>query len=195
MELLRKDDFVKMSWQEYEAHIQTIYQKLKKFLEERKAKVDYIVPVLRGGAIPAVSLSYLLGVVPLGILQLKHDYAASKIDVVSNFLHAIPKDVQTLLLVDGYHASGRTAYMAYDMIQRELPNVKIIYVTLGRDVGYLEDKRNFYFSVSAFYSNECDVIPKTQSEKEGILTKYTLFPWEILEDEIKNMNDERIYEG
>ena len=150
---------------------------------------------MRGGAIPAISLSYLLNVVPIGILQLKHDYRKSSIDIISNFLPHIDRSAKYVLMIDGYHASGKTSYKAYDMIIAALPDVKIIYATLGRDVGYKENKRDFAFSYSAFYSNECGVIPKEESEKEGILTKYTLFPWEIIEDEVKNMNDELIYEG
>ena len=81
------------------------------------------------------------------------------------------------------------------MIRANLPQTKILYVTLGRDVGYRENLRDFAFSYSAFYSNECGVIPKEESEHDGVLTKYTLFPWEVLEDEIRNMNDELIYGG
>lgn len=195
MKLLTKDDFVHMSWEQYQSYVTALYEKLKAFLDENNISIDYIVPVLRGGAVLGISLSYLLRVVPLGTLQLKHDYKSSKIEVVSSFLKYIPKSARVILLVDGYHASGRTSYMAYDMIKKELPDAKIIYVTLGRDVGYVENKRDFLFSCSAFYSNECGVIPKEQSEREGVLTKYTLFPWEVLEDEIENMNAEIIYGG
>lgn len=195
MKHLTNDDFVHMTWDEYQSHINRIHLELNKFLKLNNITVDYIIPVIRGGAVPAISLSYLLKVVPIGVLQLKHDYSKSSIDVISNFLPSIPKDTKYVLLVDGYHASGRTSYMAYDMIKSALPDTGVLYVTLGRDVGYMENKRNFVFSYSAFYSNECGVISKEDSKREGVLTKYTLFPWEVLEDEVNNMNDELIYGG
>lgn len=195
MNKLTNDDFVHMTWEEYQSHINRVYLELNGFMKSNGITVDYIIPVIRGGAVPAISLSYLLKIVPIGVLQLKHDYSKSSIDVISNFLPDIPKGTKYVLLVDGYHASGRTSYMAYDMIRSALPDVGILYVTLGRDVGYRENKRDFVFSYSAFYSNECGVIPKEESEREGVLTKYTLFPWEVLEDEVKNMNDELTFGG
>lgn len=195
MTFLTQNDFVKMEWNEYQNNIEKIYQDLNNFLEKNNLNIDYIVPVLRGGGIPAISLSYLLRTHKIISIQLKHDYKNKNIDIVSNSLSEIkePEKPYTLLLVDGYHASGRTSYMAYDLIKNYLPNSSIIYVTLGRDVGYLENKRDFLFSCHAFLSNECGVIPKEESIKKGVLTKYTLFPWEILEDELQNMNDEIKY--
>lgn len=195
MKLLNNNDFVHMTWDEYQVHIDNIYKEIKTFISENNITIDYIIPIIRGGAVPAISLSYLLNVVPIGILQLKHDYRKSSIDIISNFLPHIVKSTKYVLMIDGYHASGRTSYMAYDMIKAALPDVKVIYVTLGRDVGYKENKRDFAFSYSAFYSNECGVISKEESEREGILTKYTLFPWEVIEDEVKNMNEELVCGG
>ena len=195
MKLLDRDDFIQLTWEEYQKYIEIIYENVYSFINSNKITIDYIVPVIRGGAIPAISLSYLLNVIPIGVLLLKHDYQKSSIDVISNFLSDIDKNAKNILLVDGYHASGRTSYMAYDMIKAALPDVNVIYVTLGRDVGYKENKRDFIYSCSAFYSNECGIVPKEESERDGVLTKYTLFPWEVLEDEVRNMNEELIYGG
>ncbi len=195
--MLTENDFVIMTWEEYEGHIKALSEKISAFLAEYGEKIDIIVPVLRGGGIPAISIAYKLEVVAMRCIQMKHDYKSKSINILSNELTSLPEPnaPYTILLVDGYHASGRTAYMAYDMIRSALPNAKIIYATIGRDVGYLKDEREFLYSCHSLTSNECGVIPKEISEAEGMLTKYTLFPWESLEDELCNMNDELIYGG
>lgn len=194
--MLTKDDFVLMTWDEYQACIDRLTRQLTAYLESTRTKIDCIVPVLRGGGVPAISLAYRLGVVDLQPIQLKHDYRHHTIRILHNAFDRQEESDRspTILLVDGYHATGRTTYLVYDLIRQKFPRSRILYATLGRDVGYREDEREFAFACHAFVSNECDRIPKEQSRREGMLTKYTLFPWEVLEDEIQNMNDELRYE-
>ncbi len=193
--MLTKDDFVIMTWNEYEAHIESLFMQIHNFLVDKEECIDVVIPILRGGCIPATSLAYKFNVFPMRGIQMKHDYEHHAIHLLLNDLPYMetPTASYTVLLVDGYHASGRTAYMAYDIIQQALPNVKIIYATLGRDIGYLKDLRDFYYSCHAFVSNECGIISKKISASENILTKYTLFPWENIDDELKNMNAELLY--
>ena len=197
MRLLTESDFVEMTWEEYQHYVEQLAEQIKFFLKETKTEIDFILPVIRGGAPLAISLSYLLKAVPFHALQMKHDYKNKEIKILLNSLCLIfdKQKEYVVLVTDGYHASGKTAYLTYDLIKQELPNCKIIYATLGRDIGYPENKRDFFKSFHAFFSNECGVIPKEESNKIGVLTKYTLFPWEILQDELINMNDELIYEG
>ncbi len=195
--MLTEKDFVLMSWNTYQEYINLLAQKINNFLQENKLTINFVVPILRGGAIPAISLAYQLNVFETYPIQLKHDYKNQSIIILENSIEHIDSTQKSpvILLVDGYHATGRTTYYVYDIIKEAFPSSKIIYVTLGRDVGYLENQRSFIFSHHAFVSNECNKIPKEQSEKEGMLVKYTLFPWEVLEDEIQNMNDELKYGG
>lgn len=193
--MLTKSDFILMSWEEYQTHIHSLTVDLNAFLKTENIIIDFVVPILRGGGVPAISLAYQLNIFKMYPVQLKHDYKTHSIHILNNSFEILETSSQspTILLVDGYHATGKSTYIVYDIIKKVFPFSKIIYVTLGRDVGHLTNQRDFLFTCHAFFSNECDVIPKKQSEEEGVLTKYTLFPWEVLEDEIDNMNNELIY--
>lgn len=43
-----------MSHKEFVKHVNALASDIEKFLHEQNLKVDYIVPILRSGAVPAV---------------------------------------------------------------------------------------------------------------------------------------------
>lgn len=180
--------FVQMSWPDYQAYIQQIANKIVEFTATNNIKIDFILPILRGGGIPAISLSHLLKVKRLETLQVFHDYSANRMWTGCNSIGNIEDSHRpyVILLVDDYHATGKSVYRIYDSIKEQLPNSSIIYASIGRDVGYLKDERSFLYSCYGFLGNECGVVSEA-TLCHNIPAVNTVFPWEILEEEISNV--------
>lgn len=181
--------FEKMTWTSYQHYIEKIAEDITQYLDRNKLSIDFIVPVLRGGGIPAISLSHLLKTKRLETIQLFHDYISKKNWIGCNTIDYIKnKDkADVILLTDDFHATGQSVYYIYDIIKEALPNAKIIYASVGRDIGYLKDERAFLFSCYGFLSNECGVVSEEESLPQGTVTANIVFPWELLEEEILNI--------
>ncbi len=68
----RKSDYHVMSWKEYQTELDTLVGKIVKYIRKNKVKIDAVVPILRGGNIPATYIAYTLGV--LQILPVQYKY-------------------------------------------------------------------------------------------------------------------------
>ena len=183
------NNFVQMSWLDYQTFIQQIANQIIEFLNTNNTKIDFILPILRGGGIPAISLSHLLKVKRLETIQVFHDYTSKKVWIGNNSIENIEDKNRSyvILLVDDYHATGKSVYLMYDRIREHLPNSMFIYASVGRDIGYLKDKREFLYSCYGFLGNECGIISEEEALKKGVSSVNTVFPWEILEEEIFNI--------
>lgn len=183
------NQFEKMTWTSYQHYIERIAEDITQFLKLNGFSIDFIVPVLRGGGIPAISLSHLLKIKRLETIQLFHDYASQKSWIGCNAIDNIEsknKDA-IILLTDDFHATGQSVYYIYDVIKQALPNARIIYASVGRDIGYLKNERDFLFSCYGFLSNECKVISDATLLPPGTICSNIVFPWELLEEEISNI--------
>lgn len=61
-----------MSHDEFVKHIDKLSDNLRKYLTQNNLKVDYVVPILRSGAVPAVYLANRLNLVKFAPFQVKH---------------------------------------------------------------------------------------------------------------------------
>ncbi len=61
-----------MSNQILEKHIDKLCENLSNFVKHNGIKIDYICPIFRNGAIPAVYISYRLNIVKFLPIQVKH---------------------------------------------------------------------------------------------------------------------------
>ncbi len=183
------NQFKKMTWDEYQHYIEKIADDITQFLIQNNITIDFIVPVLRGGGIPAISLSHLLKIKCLETIQLFHDYVSQEKWLGCNTFDNITDKSKAfvILLTDDFHATGQSIYFIYDVIKDILPNAKIIYASIGRDIGYLENERDFLFSCYGFLSNECGVISNEELLPQGTITDNTIFPWELFEEEFLNI--------
>ena len=53
-------------------YIDKLCKNLKSYIKDNKVKIDYICPVLRSGAVPAVYISNKLNIVKFLPIQVKH---------------------------------------------------------------------------------------------------------------------------
>ena len=194
---ITSEDFNVMTWGRLDDLIVKIADQVKLFCASEGIHVDYMLPVLRGGGIPAIMLSYKLGIRKFQAIQTEHDYSAHMVVESLNSLEALHDKTRdyVILLVDCYHATGRTAESMYDRIKSILPRARVIYAVVGRDLMHLEDNREFLYSCCGFVSNECGIVAKVRRCYAHTLNKITLFPWENLPEEVTKMNEELENEG
>lgn len=65
-------NYKKMSNEMFEKHMDKLCENLSDFVEHNGIKIDYICPILRSGAIPAVYISNRLNIVKFLPIQVKH---------------------------------------------------------------------------------------------------------------------------
>lgn len=177
-----------MTWAEYQICIERLVQQISAFLLEHAVWLDMIVPILRGGGIPAVSLSYRLRTENMYPIRLYHDFSSDTIGTALNALPHLPESsAPVILLVDDYHATGSTAGYACDLIRTSIPHARIILATLGRDAGAPPDGDQFLFSCFGFLANELKTCSDAQCAAEHIINQNTIYPWEIPQDEMENI--------
>lgn len=186
-----EQDLDKISWQRIDQYIDKIYNDVSDFLIKNDLTIKYIVPILRGGGVPSVILSHKFNVIDLLPVQLKYN---------GNYEVKIPIDIfnnvginnnECILLVEGNHVNGTTSLIAKDMILNKFgKDTKIIYVSITKDYSNKDSVNDVIFSTCGFYTNEKKKLSERECENLGInYVKVALFPWESVEEELKELND------
>lgn len=62
----------KLSNKAFEDYMQKLTNKLNKFIKKNRIRIDYVCPILRSGAIPAVYIANKLNIVKFAPIQIKH---------------------------------------------------------------------------------------------------------------------------
>ena len=184
--IYKKSDFKKLSWGDYAKTLDTLFKKIEHFVKLKKVRIDAIVPILRGGGIPATYLAYKLGI--LRIIPIQYHYRFLKRSVeLRQLLEISPtiklEDSPTILIVEGNHCFGLTGQAAIDDVRVRFPGAKILYAADHMDYSYQEVKN----ADAVFFgklTNETRALSSEESEKAGIENPLSyLFPWENLEEE------------
>lgn len=182
-----------ISWKRIDEFVNKIYKDIYEFLSKNDLKIKYIIPIMRGGGIPAVIFSHLFNVIDMLPIQLKYNYETKKIDkkidleYVSNTQIS---DNECILLVEGNHVTGKTANMAVDLIRKKFgENVKIIYVSLTRDYTYRNSVNNVCYTTWAMTTNETKELSQDECKKLNInYSLVSVYPWENIKEELKALN-------
>lgn len=188
----KKEDFKQLSWDEYGKTLQEIYEKILKYVQENKIKIDAVIPILRGGAFPGAYLAFKFNLLTIFPVQYKYFFKNSKMELRQ--ILSIPKtnfpDKPVFLLVEQNHCFGLTGKTAAKDIKKDFPDCKIIYVADHMDYSY---QKNEYADV-IFYgklTNETRAMSEEECKKVGIFPFSYLFPWESLEEEWKTVQGEQ----
>lgn len=181
-----------VSWERIDNFVNKIYTDVNQYVTEKKLHIKYIVPILRGGGVPAVILSHKLNVIDMLPIQLKcnsENIIETKLEL--NYIDN-PKinDDECILLVEGNHVTGRTANIATNMIREKFgQSVKIIYVSLTRDYKNRNTVKDICFTTWAMTTNETKSLSKLECEKLGIdYSHVTVYPWENVKEELYELN-------
>lgn len=187
-------NYKKMSNEIFEKHMDKLCENLSDFVEHNGIKIDYICPILRSGAIPAVYISNRLNIVKFLPIQVKHiayKNGENKIEMIFNPLNSIEIKKHTLafLVVETMHSTGTSAEICINEIKRKYKNAKILYVCLTKEYGSKNFSNSTIYEDSAFYYNGNNSFNEDKCKELNIEYNYPLFPWEILDMELKHPDD------
>lgn len=186
-----KNRMRKMNDKEFMTHINFLTKALKIFLNNNNLKIDYICPVLRSGAVPAVYIANKLNIVKFAPFQAKHIAYKNedKIEILFNPLTnlKINKNQPVFLIVEGTHSTGKSVKLCINEIYKTYPKAKILYVSIAKSYGSKE------FNDKILYENHSLIFSTSKTKKECKKLKINpylaLYPWEVLEYEIKHPDD------
>ncbi|MEE3355330.1 MAG: hypothetical protein VZR32_03205 [Candidatus Weimeria sp.] len=75
-----EEDLDMISWERIDGFIDKIYNDVSEYLKKNNLSIKYIVPILRGGGIPALKLSHMFDVINILPIQLKYNAKTSLIE-------------------------------------------------------------------------------------------------------------------
>ena len=187
-----KNRLRKMSHKEFISHINFLSKQLKEFLESKCLKIDYICPILRSGAVPAVYIANKLNIVKFASFQAKHityKNKEEKIELLFNPLRniKIEKEQPVFLLVEGTHSTGKSVELCITEIYKIYPKAKILYVSIAKFYGSKDFKEKIFYENHALYFNTSKSIQECKKLK--INPYLAIYPWEILESEVNHPDD------
>lgn len=182
-----------ISWERIDNFIDKIYQNVNEYVTNNNLKIKYIAPILRGGGVPAFTLSHLFNVVDMLPIQLKHNDKTHDIDTKIGLEYVKDTSLNEndcILLVEGNHVTGKTANIAVDMIKDKFgDNVKIIYVSLTRDYTYRNSVKDVCYTTWAMTTNEMKDLSEEECKELNInYSLVSVYPWENVEEELKELN-------
>lgn len=187
-------EYKRMSHEEFINYIDKLSNNLEKYIKENNLKIDFICPVLRSGAIPAVYISNKLNIVkflPMQVKHVKYNNGESKIEMLLNSLGSISikKNEPVFLIIEALHSSGESAKICIDAIKNKYSKAKILYICLAKAF----NSRNFrditIYEDNAIYYNKNGEYTKDECLKLNIEYYSPLFPWEKLENELNHPDD------
>lgn len=184
-----------ISWQRIDDFVRKIYEDIKNYIAENDLKIKYIIPIMRGGGIPAIIFSHLFDIVDMIPIQLKHNSETHKIDLKIGLEHIKNTNIdndECILLVEGNHVTGKTANIAVDLIKQKFGNdTKIIYVSLTRDYTYRNSVKDICYTTWAMTTNEMKELSEEECNKLNInYNLVSVYPWENVTEELKELNSD-----
>ena len=182
-----------ISWERIDGFIDKIYKDVNEYIIKNNLHIKYIAPILRGGGVPAVKLSHMFNVVDMLPIQLKNNSKTHSIDVKVGLDYVTNKALnnnECILLVEGNHATGKTANIAAEIIRKKFgDDIKIIYVSLTRDYTYKDSVKGTCYTTWGMTTNEMKELSKEECEKLNInYSLVSVYPWEDIEEELEGLN-------
>ena len=189
-----KNNYKPMSHEEFVQHIDKICCGLSKYITDNQIKVDYICPILRSGAVPAVYIANKLNIVKFLPIQVKHvayKNADNKIELLFNPMNLIEikKKEPVFLVVEALQSTGTSVEICINEIKNKYKEARILYVCLAKEYGSKSFKDVTVYEDFAFYYNENNKFSKEECEKLNIEYFNPVFPWEELEMQLEHPDD------
>lgn len=184
----------KISNKTFETYMDTLANRLDKYLKKNKIRIDYVCPIIRSGAIPAVYIANKLNIVKFAPIQIKHiEYKDGRSGYAELFepfkALTIKKEDPVFLLVDGTCASGESAKICIDKFKKKYKNCKIMYVCIAKQYNCPTFGDTVIYEDCAFYYNGSNNFTKNKCKELGISYNVPLYPWEILDQERTHPDD------
>lgn len=188
------EDYKPMTYEAFLSYIDKICQKLEVYINDNKIKVDYICPVLRSGAIPAIYISNRLNIIKFLPMQVKHiayNDGTNNIEMIFNPLNCveIKKEEPVFLVVEAMHSTGTSVKICIDEIKKRYKNARILYVCLTKEYRSENFENLVEYEDTGFFYNGKNKLDEEKCKELQIEYFTPLFPWEILENELQHPDD------
>lgn len=187
-------NYKRLEHSEFLQYIDKICEHLVKYIQDNEIKIDYICPVLRSGAMPAVYISNKLNIVKFLPIQIKHiayKNGDNKIEMIFNPFNAIEinKKEPVFLIVEAMHSTGTSVEICINEIKNRYKNAKILYVCLTKEYGSRDFKEVTVYEDCGFYYNGDNKFSEEKCKQLDVEYFYPLFPWENIEVELEHPDD------
>ena len=187
-----EERYRKMTHGEFRKHMDSLSQKIGGFLKRENLKIDYVVPILRSGAVPAVYIANNLNIVKFAPFQAKHvKFKSGKesVEILFNPFKSLnlKKEAPVFLMVDATHHTGTSAKICADEILKVYPKAKLIYAFIQKTYGgkLLGNRAAF-----ECYEYECGgSLSMEECKRLNIAPSYAIYPWEKEETERTHPDD------
>ena len=187
-------NYKRIEHNEFVQYIDKICNQLGMYIQDKGIKIDYICPVLRSGAVPAVYISNKLNIIKFLPIQIKHiayKNGDNKIEMIFNPFDSIEinKKQPVFLIVEAMHSTGTSVEICINEIKKRYKDAKILYVCLTKEYGSRDFKNIAEYEDVGFYYNGNNEFSKEKCEELNIQYFYPLFSWENLQIELEHPDD------
>lgn len=186
----KKEDFIKMTWQDYSKIIEALYQKVNDYVKKNNVKIDAVVPILRGAMVAGQYLTFRLNLLRIIPIQLKYFFEDGDLEKIKlKKLLEFPKNIKfdhnpTFLLVENNRCFGLTSKTAALHLKERFPKCKIVLACDTTDYAYKDADKEYYDAIiCGAFTNDTKELDDKQCKKFGIINKIRMLPWENLEEE------------
>lgn len=190
---MQKGNYKKVSHKKFLQCIEQLCNHLLDYIHKNKIQIDYICPILRSGAVPAVYIANRLNIVKFLPMQVKHIAYKdnNKIEILFNPFNSvdIKKKELVFLVVDSMSSTGTSAEICINEIKNRYKSAKILYVSLYKEYGSKVLKSTTIYEDTVFYYNGSNKFSRKKCKNLNIEYFHPLFPWEILEIELEHPDD------
>lgn len=190
--MVTEKDFYNITWLQCDEAITKIGSDIKKYCIEHNCKITHIVPILRGGGILGIYLSHILNVTRVNPCQYKYmlvDDSYVPFELLAPHFDQCDEKETCILLTEGNHCYGETAQKCIDKIYHLLPKATIIYASLVRDANHLHFLNGTIYETYGFLSNDSKEFSANECKDRDIPYEYGVFPWESIEEEMAEINN------
>lgn len=128
-----EDEIKSMSHDDFKNYCLKVSKEINDYCTNNNLRIDYVVPILRSGAVPAVYIANELNLIKFAPIQVKKIKQNGIYDhiILLNTLKDLDKNKElVLLIVEGTYSSGDTVNTALDEIRKTLPKAKILFSTI-----------------------------------------------------------------
>ncbi len=180
-----------LSWNEFGEKVDTLFEKVEKYLVENDIKLSAIVPILREGAFIGLPFAFKFNTWKVIPVQYKYflkpgvdpyKQVPTKVIDIPKIHYELPKR-PTLLVTDVFPGGGRTAGAVGRDLKERFKGCSLIYVCMFQDVGFR--KPDVYeANIAGWHTDDTGQLSEEEKKKRNIETEYYLMPWQNAEEEI-----------
>ena len=176
-----------MSWQEFGNIFEALLKKIEKYICENNITFDAVIPILRSGGVPASAMAIHFNIPNMLPIQLKS--FGNKLKCIMPLRKFdFPSQAPCFLICETNTLTGKTAKEVISITKKQYPSAKIFYSTIAKVYGgpnSFDGVEKYFYGIQ---TNENFIASIDEEKTLGIRRNITIFPWEIADAELKEIN-------